>query len=430
MTLHVISMKYKVFIGLTEIAGYYSNLKKGFQDIGVECTFIDLSSHPFQYGGDDETNIFVRMYKWNQNQAIKYDHKILKAPFFILSHVLKIPIFIWALCYYNIFIFGFGKSFFNCLDLPILKFFNKKIAFVFNGSDGRPPYINGARHSLALGDYKNLSHKMKSNIIAIEKYADAIITQPAISHFHKKKVGNFIAIGHPFTSITPDDCTHNNTSREITILHSPSDPIGKGSAHIRAAIADLKKRGYNINFIEITGKPHQEVIENLQRCDFIVDQVYSDLPMPGFATEAAWFGKPAVIGGYYKNYIHNDCLPEHIPPSLYCHPDEITSAIERLIVDKEYRLELGRRAQEFVRTQCTPEQVARRYLQIIEGTIPEEYMFDPNTIRYVQGYGMPESQSKEIIRNMIEHYGIESLCLSDKPELEQRFREYAYDIHE
>ncbi len=271
---------------------------------------------------------------------------------------------------------------------------------------------------------------MKSNIIAIEKYADAIITQPAISHFHKKKVGNFIAIGHPFTSITPDDCTHNNTSREITILHSPSDPIGKGSAHIRAAIADLKKRGYNINFIEITGKPHQEVIENLQRCDFIVDQVYSDLPMPGFATEAAWFGKPAVIGGYYKNYIHNDCLPEHIPPSLYCHPDEITSAIERLIVDKEYRLELGRRAQEFVRTQCTPEQVARRYLQIIEGTIPEEYMFDPNTIRYVQGYGMPESQSKEIIRNMIEHYGIESLCLSDKPELEQRFREYAYDIHE
>ena len=137
-----------------------------------------------------------------------------------------------------------------------------------------------------------------------------------------------------------------------------------------------------------------------------------------------------MIGGYYKNYIHNDCLPEHIPPSLYCHPDEITSAIERLIVDKEYRLELGRRAQEFVRTQCTPEQVARRYLQIIEGTIPEEYMFDPNTIRYVQGYGMPESQSKEIIRNMIEHYGIESLCLSDKPELEQRFREYAYDIHE
>jgi len=30
---------------------------------------------------------------------------------------------------------------------------------------------------------------------------------------------------------------------------------------------------------------------------------------------------------------------------------------------------------------------------------------------------------------MIEQYGIGSLCLSDKPELEQRFREYAYDIH-
>jgi hypothetical protein len=223
------------------------------------------------------------------------------------------------------------------------------------------------------------------------------------------------------TSHPKGNCDH------IQILHSPSDPIAKGSDRIRNSINVLKKKGYNIDFVEITGRPHQEVIEELQKCDFVVDQVYSDTPMAGFATEAAWFGKPAIVGGYYADYIHNDCAREHIPPSLFCHPDEITTAIERLIVDKEFRLALGQKAQEFVRTQRTPKQVARRYLQLIEGIIPDEFMFDPSTIRYVQGSGVPESKSREIIRGMIEQYGIESLCLANKPELERLFMCYAYD---
>ena len=427
--MYVVTVKYKVFIGLQEIAGYYGNLKKGFRDIDVDCTFIDLSSNPFHYNGDDTPNVLVKICKWCLNQQNKYNYYILKALFYILGHALKIPIFIWALCYYDIFIFSFGKSFFyKSMDLPILKFFNKKIIVTFNGSDGRPPYIDGARHNLTLDDYRKISHMAKSNISTIEKYANSIITQPAISHFHKKKVINYIAIGHPFASINQQSYAPNESGRETTILHSPSDPIGKGSIFIRTAIENLKKKGHNINFIEITGKSHYEVIKNLQNCDFIIDQVYSDLPLPGFATEAAWFGKPAVIGGYYEKFIHNDCLPEHIPPSLYCPPDRVESAIELLISDEKYRLKLGREAQEFVKIRWTPERVAKHYLQIIEGTIPDKYMFDPNTICYVQGYGMRESQSKEIIRDMIEQFGIESLCLSDKPELERLFREYAYDV--
>jgi len=423
----VIVVNYKIFIGLTEIAGYYSNLKKGFQKIGVESSFINLSSHPFKYGGDDVPNIFVKLHKQNNKKIRKYKSKIVKAPFYLLNIMLKIPIFIWAFHHHNVFIFGFSGSFFNYFDLPILKYFNKKIIFVFNGSDERPPYIDGARHNLTISDYKRITSRMKSNIVCISKYADYIVGSTNSSHFHQKSIINFVALGLPFNHPSDNNYVHGKTRRKgIRILHAPSDPIGKGSDRIRSSISELKRKEYDIEYIEITGRPHHEVIKELQNCDFIVDQVYGG-PMAGFATEAAYFGKPNVAGGYYADYIHNDYFPEHIPPSLYCHPDNLTSAIERLIVDEEYRLELGKRAQEFVRTRWAPEQVARRYLQIIEGTIPEEYMFDPNTIRYVQGYGMPESKSKEIIRNMIEQYGIESLCLSDKPELEQRFRDYAYD---
>lgn len=346
-----------------------------------------------------------------------------------LTQALKVPIFIWALYHHDVFIFGFGKSFFNNLDLPILKLFNKKVIFTFFGSDDRPPYIDGFLRDTTLKAYPTRARRIKTNIVTIEKYSDYIISHSAFAQFHQKQFINWLSIGIPF-SIQPlvDSArTKTKTKNGIVILHSPSDPIAKGSTRIRAAISELLQKGYNINFVEITGKPHTEVIKELQECDFVVDQVYSDTPMAGFATEAAWFGKPAVVGGYYGEYIQNDYHQEHIPPSLYCHPDEITSAIERLIVDEEYRLELGRIAQGFVRTKWTPELVARRYLEIIEGTVPKEFMFDPNNIRYVQGGGMPEYRSKEIIRTMIGQYGIESLCLSDKPGLEQRFRDYAYE---
>jgi len=423
-------MTYKVFIGLTEIAGYCGNLKRGFHSIGIECTFINLSSHPFQYGGDDEPNILVKMCRWSLKHVRNYNSKILKAPFFLLVNIVKVAIFVRALHHYNVFIFVFGNSFFNNFDLPIMKLLNKQIIFIYLGSDDRPPYIDGFLKDITPIMCKTRAQKIKSSIVAKEKYASSIIAHPASAHFHVKKCIKGLSIGLPLSAPTHKESpqTEIKTKKSVVILHSPSDPTAKGSNLIRAAISELIQKGHSIDFVEITGKPHSEVIKELQDCDFVVDQVYSDTPMATFATEAAWFGKPAVVGGYYSKFIENEYAQKDIPPSIFCHPDELSTAIERLIVDEEYRLDLGTKAQKFVRTKWTPEQVAKRYLQVIEGAAPEEFTFDPNQIRYVQGGGMPESQSKEIIRNMIEQYSIESLCLSDKPELEQRFREYAYNI--
>ncbi len=189
----------------------------------------------------------------------------------------------------------------------------------------------------------------------------------------------------------------------------------------------MKEKGYQIEYIEITGRPHHEVIEQLASCDFVVDQVYSDTPLAGFAAEAAWFGKPAVVGGYYAEYIQKDYALEDIPPSLFCHPDKIMAAIEQLIKDENYRVELGKKAQEFVRTRWTSKEVAKRYMKIIENNIPTNWIFDPYNVYYLQGYGFPEDKSKEIIRTLIEKFGVESLCIADKPKLEQKYIEYAFN---
>ncbi len=52
--------KLRVFIGLEEIAGYFGNLKKGFLANGIECEFITLNDHKFNYGNED-ANVFSNL---------------------------------------------------------------------------------------------------------------------------------------------------------------------------------------------------------------------------------------------------------------------------------------------------------------------------------------------------------------------------------
>lgn len=44
----------RVFLGLTGFSGYYRELKAGFRELGVKCTFIDLMGNPRDYRGRDE----------------------------------------------------------------------------------------------------------------------------------------------------------------------------------------------------------------------------------------------------------------------------------------------------------------------------------------------------------------------------------------
>src|SRR5215213_10255753 len=128
--------KPSIFIGLTEIAGYGANLKRGFRQLGIECDFISLYDHPFKYGGDDP-NLLVRWSKWlnvkladtPRSQSFR---RTLWRNLYALAMLL---LFLWALPRYDIFIFLTHVSFLKHFDLPVLKLLNKKIVFIFVGSD-------------------------------------------------------------------------------------------------------------------------------------------------------------------------------------------------------------------------------------------------------------------------------------------------------
>ena len=92
-------------------------------------------------------------------------------------------------------------------------------------------------------------------------------------------------------------------------------------------------------------------------------------------------------------------------------------AVETLIVDRQFRLALGRKAFEFVRQEWRAKDVAKRYVQLLNGSVPRTW--DPRAIRYVRGSGITEERIGLLLQKMIEVGGTASLEVADKPELEQ-----------
>ena len=277
----------------------------------------------------------------------------------------------------------------------------------------------------AISEYMLEISKQKGMIQKIEKYADIIISNPPSSHFHEKPIIQWLLIGIPKKYSFINNVLSRDNSK-VRILHAPSNPLVKGTEKIRKSIKSLEEKGYNIEYVEVINKPHSFVIDEITKCDFIVDQIYSDTPMATFATEAAWHGRPSVVGGYYANYILNEVPEKIIPPSLYCHPDNIQDSIEKMIIDVSFRNNLGKNAMEFVRKNWSPVKVAERYLKLIEGNLPDEWLYDPKNIKYLQGAGTNEQRVKNTVKALIEYGGVGSLKLSDKPELEKNFKDFAY----
>jgi hypothetical protein len=413
----------RIFIGVTEISGYCSKLAQGFKALGVPADFVNLREHPFQYAVGEE---------WRLAKAIQFCFERTRSatifkPLWIAAWVvLRALLFIRVLPAYDVFVFSFGISFLDLYDLPILKLFGKKVICIFYGSDARPPYLNGAFVKDGDPQYvrpcRDAAATVKRRVARIEHYADAVLSHPPYGLFHQKPFILNAVVGFPadFAIMKLAQESAGNSSA-IRILHSPSNPILKGTPQIEAAVKNLQAKGHAIEWVTLSGQPNEVVLRELARCDFIVDQLYADWLMPGFATEAALMGKAVIIGGYDLPAIRDILPPAFRPPVHACHPDEIEAAIEKLIVDRDYRLELGRQARAFVEANWSEAKVAERLLNVIAGDVPDAWIYDPAAIRFFHGGGVAEERLRPFLRAYVEQEGKNALQLADKPDVERAF---------
>jgi hypothetical protein len=418
----------RIFLGLIEIADFYAQLHAGLEELGYDAVFVNLTPHPF-YRTDWRghlprvARLAVAVARRDAHSAGKW--LPLRVWWRLAALVLRLPLFLWAVATHEIFIFGFGSTFFRYRELPLLRLLGKRVVYNFHGSDARPPYLDGAQtdaHDVVNGDaLVESTRRKKRRVRTIERWADVVVNSPLSAHLHERPFVSAAAIGIPRTTLP---VTVPPTRQVVRVLHSPSHTRAKGSDAIRAAVERLRERGVALELVELSGVAQERVLEALNDADFVIDQLYADTAMAGFAAEAAAAGRAAVVGGYGLDAIESALCGRPFPPVLFCRPEDLEAALERLATDKGLRCELGGRARDFIEREWSPRAVAERLLDAIDGLRPE-WVFDPRQIRYVHGGGLTEAQARSLVRATIDRGGIAALCVGDKPALEAKLVRFA-----
>lgn len=423
----------KIAIGPGEVAGYFSRLKSGFEKEGVVCTHYSLTSHPFDY--DKGSHLFKDLYLAIQN--LTKINTLFKYLFSVFLIKIRIFLFIYTLLNYDVFIFSGSSSFLNFLELPILKLFKKKVIVIFMGSDARHPLLSGVElddnggFDQPIKIFKK-TKKMARKIRWIEYFSTHIINHTATAQLFKKNFIKYASIGMPIDVDNPDQKSNYLYERDfLKIVHAPSRPIAKGTKIFRQIIQDIRAKGVQVEYVELVGQSNSIVLEQIATCDLVFDEIYGDMPMAMFATEAAMYGKPALVGGYYANQYQFDNQNEQYPPVLCVLPEDITNHVNLLIYNDKYRLDLGMRARKFVEETWSSNRVASNYLKLICNTFPGHWVANPKELNYVMGWGLSKEQWVVRVKKYIDDLGIQALCLNDRPdlleEIDSKIKEVKYD---
>lgn len=425
----------RIFVGPVEVAGVAEGIRAGLREIGESADLVLSHHHKFSYGGNSEEPLLARLWAGLGDRffASQGQGRRKRLPIWFLWKLCACCVLFWALFRYRAFIFIFGNTITNTrFETFLHKLLGKRLVFVHLGSDARPPFMDGqVCHEgldVTADDLARRSRRI-SALIQRNEQAGVCITLPFIGQFHRRPYINsfFVGTARVLNDSAPGDTGPPGPADAaargaVRILHSPSHPEIKGTQRIEQAIESLRAKGYDIDFELVKNASNAQVLAAIRRCDFVVDQVYSDMPLASFATEAAFYGKPAVVAGYAASH-----LPDRgqwpVAPSLFVHPERLESAIEHLIANVEARSELGRRARAFVRSEWSIAKVAGRIMRIIRDEIPDEWWIEPAEVRYIQGCGLAEERCREVAAFLVRERGLSALCLPT-PELDAAMLEF------
>lgn len=406
-----------VLIGFRETAGFCRNLRLGLEQAGGQATFVDLFDDPLRYGTAGTQRGMVRLIARLRRRRTS-PGRLPAAIWVVLYRIAMTAFFLDALLRYDAFVFPGSNSFFGLRELPLLKRVGKRVINVYLGSDSRPSYLNGAELAASRGLSTAAivaATRDKARLLRrVERHADWIVAHPPSSMLHRRPFIAFLALGLPYpTADLPPP--HPPTDGPIIGLHAPSHPEAKGTKEIRRAVARLQASGVPIVLREIIGAPNAEVLRAIAESHFVIDELYSDSPMATFAAEAAALGRPAVVGGYGWDGLRVDTPPEMMPPSQLCRPGDLDGAIRQLVEDHAHREQLGAAARAFVRRQWAPAEVGRRYLQLLSGSFPPDWLVNPAESCHVTGTGLPAERARSAIRAVVSEFGPEALQLDGNP---------------
>lgn len=423
----------RIFIGTTEIAGIYRGLAVALRGLGHEVHFVTYDSHPFGYGGEDHGWLIDCIRSLRMRLSSPGPRSLPRACrrlfFGWLLKVCQCMLLVWATWRCEAFIFGFHQTILPRLsDLRWLRWWGRTVWMQSNGSDVRPPYIDASvcRRSppVTLAAIHKATRRCRHRVLLAEKWATGSIDIPMQGLQRTKPFINWLKLGLIATPAWfPEKYTPPPPADNVRLLHCPSFPEGKGSNELRAIIHDLAQElapsGIKVDYLELTGRPNADVLQALLTSDIVVDQLYADYGMAGFAVESAWFGRPVVVGGYAAPLWQRLLRADEIPPTHYVHPDQVSSELRRLILNPAERIASGRQHRRFMETTWAPDAVAARYIRLLCNDIPSDWWITVDEGLESHGWGFPEVLLAENVARYVQSCGIAALCLDHVPARER-----------
>ncbi len=417
----------RVLLGPGDTASFPTRLARALAERGAHCWVVDFTQHRYSAGPGKLGQARL----WGAGPARFIGGLIARGgPAGSLGSALKaiaqFIVFIWSLFRADAFVFVSSRSLLpGYLDLPIYRLLGKRVIRVFLGTDSRPRYMTGWHHQVldpagqadACKKLARRVRRQRARVRWMSRWADVVVENPLCGHYQQRPFINWFHVGFPhdpaFFEMNEEraERAKPQAAGAVKILHCPSNPEVKGTERIEAVIDKLKADGVAIDYTRITGMPHAEVLRHLQTCDLVIDELYSDSPMAGFASEAAAYGRPVIVGGYGWEELHQR-LGENFSVNWLCRPGELERVAREAIEQPEAARTIGEQARAFMNGYWHQPAVAERFAKLlIGGPVPEDWWVDPGSIRYWQGLGATDEHRRAVIAALVAAGGVGALGL-------------------
>ncbi len=389
--------KKRVCIGLIETAGVAAGLADGFAELGWKPSVVLTHRHPFAY--EQPHRRFVRLSEWIRVLSSGLSPRLMPIGR-IASIPLRLALFMACAATHDVFVLLSRSRFVSYGELAVLRSLRKQTVHLFTGSDVRPPYMDGnlmrpSYHRTA-ADCRVLLDESQRAVHKIERWSTLIVSHPTYSQLQSRRCAHVLAVGMPVRRTLGSGKRRDRvmTPNAIpVILHSPSSPEVKGTEVVRAAMAQLENDGVEFEYREIMGVENDVVLRAIDDADLVIDQCYSDTPLAMFATEAAVLGCPVIVGGYAWEEIRRTVPAEVIAPSILCTADELTDTVRAALADPDEMRRTGEALRHYVQ-RLEASAVAQRLIDLLDGSAPATWWFDPTEVSYELGCGLEADRAR------------------------------------
>lgn len=196
--------------------------------------------------------------------------------------------------------------------------------------------------------YKRVQPRVEKDVLRWTKMSDYVLAhQDCVDYLAYWDRARWSLFGVDTDVIVP---AMTKVGEKIRIFHAPNHRGIKGSDALEKAIEELKSEKYNIEYVYAHGVSNKEIIELIQTCDIVVDQLIMGT-YSMFSMEAMACGKAVVC------YIRPD-LKEFYEAIGVVEIDElpfisatvltIKDALKKLIDERDKLEEYGQKARDYV----------------------------------------------------------------------------------